>query len=117
MRMAMDNHVGCITRQEFLRLGGAEFMAVTDMNTKTADDNVDRFAQSWIPGVVRVAIDGVHRCNEGELVEDLVAAHVAGVEDELNVSKGRVHLGPQESMRIRNQPYPPDVSREVCALR
>jgi hypothetical protein len=38
--------------------------------------------------------------DEGELVEDLVAPHVAGVEDHLYSGEGRVYLRPQQSMCI-----------------
>src|SRR5512143_4238537 len=78
-------------------------MAVTDVEAHVADRHLDRIGESGLARRVGVAVDGMHRSDQLQLVEDVVAPDVAGVEDQFDAGERRVHVGPNESMRIRDQ--------------
>ena|SRR5688572_4275345 len=81
-------------------------MAVAHVYTKAADDDVDCFAEARITRRVRVAEYGMHGRDQGEFVEDLVAAHVTGVEDELNSGEGCVDVRTEQAVRVGYQANP-----------
>jgi hypothetical protein len=45
----------------------------------------------------------MHWRNELQLVENVVTAHVTGVQNQLDACEGGVHVGPNKSMCIRDQ--------------
>ena len=53
---------------------------------------------------VGVAVDRTHRRDQLELIENVVAADVARVENELDARQRRVHVGPHEAVRVGDQP-------------
>ena len=101
--MPVHDVVGRITSDEFLRLRRAGFVTMADMDRDAGNFQVDRRPQPRITQLVGVAEDCVHGSDEGEFVEDLVAADVAGVEDELHTFQRFMDLRPDETMRIRDQ--------------
>lgn len=45
----------------------------------------------------------MHRSNQGEFVENLITADIAGMEDEVDAAKGVVNLGTQQAVRVGNE--------------
>src|SRR5687768_8267265 len=76
---------------------------MADVHADAANRTLDGRGEPWMSGRIRVAMHGKQRRDRRELVEHLVAAHVAGVEDQLDACKRLVHVGPNEAMGVRNQ--------------
>ena len=79
---------------------------MADVTGRAEDSTIDSLRRDRRR--VAIPVDGFHRRNRGELVEHLVAADVAGMEDELDAGKDVMHLGPDETMRIGDQSDAPD---------
>ena len=106
--MAIDDDISCITREQLLGLGRAEFVAMTHVDHAAVDGHIDGGREAGVAGFVDVAVDGVYRRDQRQLVEDFVAAHIAGVEDQFDAGKRVVNLWTQQPMRIRNETEPMD---------
>ena len=117
MRVAIYDDIGRITSEQLLGLRDAEFVAMADVDMDSVDLHVDRGAQPGVAGFVGIAVDGVHGGDDGELLEDFVAADIAGVEDQLYPGQSRVNFGSKETMRVRDQPDPTDGRWEMGDLR
>lgn len=101
--MPIHDHLGRITSQQPGGLWNAKLVTVTDVDTQATDNDVDRGREPWVRRIVGVAMDRVYRGDQREFVEDLVAADVTGVENELHSTKGIVNRRPHETVRVGNQ--------------
>ena len=45
----------------------------------------------------------MHRRDERELIEDLVAADVAGMQNQVDARQGRVDVGPEQAVRVGDE--------------
>ena len=104
MRVAVHDHVGVVARQQLGRRRAADLVAVAHVDAHAADrrsrsTSVSRGSPggSVLPYTART---GAISC---ELVEDLVAADVAGVQDQLDARERGVHVRPHQAVRVRDQ--------------
>ena len=81
-------------------------MTVAHVYTKAADDDVDCCAKARISRRVGVPVYRMHGSDQGKFVEDLVAAYVAGMEDELNSGEGCVDVRTEQAVRVGYQTNP-----------
>ena len=84
----------------FAGVGTSRLVAVAHVNPHAVDRELDRLGQPRIAGNIGVAVDGTHRRDQLQLVENLVAADVAGVEDQFNTGERRVNIGSNEAVRV-----------------
>ena len=108
VRVAVHDDVGRITSEQLLGPGDAELVSMADVDAETVDGHVDRRAQAGVARCVGVSVNSMHRRDDGEFVEDLVAADVARVEDQLNPLERFVDFRPYKPVRVGNQAKPSD---------
>jgi hypothetical protein len=113
MGMAVDNDVGRITSEQPLRLGRSQLVTVAHVDAEAVHDKVDGGAQPRVRLVIGVAVDRLHRRNDRELVENLVAVDVARVKDERDSRQGLMNLGPHQPMCIRDEA---DAAKGGCEM-
>lgn len=93
VRMAVDDHVGVVPGQKLLRLWAADLVPVADVDAETIEHAIDRLLQPRIAWVITISMDGLNRGDERELVQDIVAAHVTSVKNQIHAGEGPVNFG------------------------
>ena len=73
------------------------------VDAHVADRQVDRLVQARIVWIVGISGDGVHWRDQRELIEHLVSANIAGVQNQLDAGEYGVQLRPDEPMRVRDE--------------
>lgn len=105
MRVAEDDHLGVIPRRQFCRGWTSDFVAVADVNPDTVDRHDDFFAQSGLTRWIGVAEHGFDGCDQSELVQNIGAADIPGVKNELDPGQGVEHSGPKKPVRIGDESH------------
>src|SRR5512132_2686661 len=78
-------------------------MPVTDVDSHTADLDIDRGYEPGLTRWIGVPINGMNRCNQLELIEYLIATDVSRVENELYPGKCGVHVRSNQPVRVGDQ--------------
>src|SRR5690348_8136103 len=69
-----------------------------------ADLSFDGFAQTRISRRISIPVHGHRWCNRAELVEDVVAANVTSMENELDALERAEHVRSEQSMSVGDEP-------------
>jgi hypothetical protein len=88
--MTVYQHIGVVTLRQFCRRRISEFVAMTHVHADPADGQRDLRLETWKIGWIHIAENRAHRRYESQLVENLLAADISRVEDQLNTGKGVV---------------------------
>ena len=107
MRVTVDDHVSVISRREPFGRGRTEFVAVTHVDPRTLQFDVDGFRQLE-PLAVRVAAYGSNRSDVFEGSNDALPAHVTGVQDHVNARQSLERFRPYQAVRVGDKPYQHD---------
>lgn len=104
MRVAVDDDIGVgILSQQLFRLWPAELVTVAHVKPHLLER---MFESQWKVRVVdwiAVTRHRVDRSYRPELEQDLVAADITCVQDDVHPLEDRVNLGAQETVRVRYQ--------------
>src|SRR6185312_8487961 len=102
--------------EQLLRLGAAELVAVTHVKAEVFERLFERQRKIRIVDGIAIPGDGVDRGDGPQLVQDVVTAHVTGVEDKVDPGEGRMNGWPEKAVRIGDEPQPdhsPTLSRYI----
>ena len=95
MRMSENDYVFVVGGKQLCRIGNSELITVTDVYSKATDgEHLDR-RQRRMTGRVSVSANGQHGSDRAELMENVIAADVARMENELDAFERRVDTRPQ----------------------
>ena len=105
MRVAVDDHVRVVTREEARRSGAAELVTVADVDADAVDFEMSCLRQMRISGIIDVAVHGLNRRELPQLVENARGADVSGVNDQVGAAKCRNGFRPKQAVRVGDQAY------------
>ena len=105
MRVAEDDDIGIISRCQFRRGWASDFVAVADVHPDAVDCKNDFFAQPRFTGPVGVAEHSFDWRNQSELVQNVGAADISGMKNELDSRQRLMDAGPKKPMRIGDESY------------
>jgi hypothetical protein len=88
--MTVYQHIGVVTLRQFCRGRASDFVAVTHVHADAADGQQDLRLETGKIGWIRIAENRAHRRYEPQLVENLLAAYISRVQDQLHTGKGVV---------------------------
>src|SRR3954468_19402586 len=77
---------------------------MTHVNADALQLELDGVAQPRLPRCISVSKYRANRRDQGELVENCIAADVACVKNQLDTGERGVHVRADETMRIRDEP-------------
>lgn len=105
MRVAKHDDIGVVASRQLCRGWTSDFVAVADMHPNTIDCNDDFFAQSGLTRRVGVAEHSFDRRNQSELVENIGAADIPRVKNQLDPRQRFVYAGPKKPVRIGDESH------------
>jgi len=97
-----DVRVG-VGLDQLLRLGPAQLIAMTHVQAEFLEHLFESQWQVRIADRVAVAGDRVDRSDRPQLVQDVIAADVAGVKDEVDPRKDRMDRRAQHAVRVGDE--------------
>ena len=103
MRVAVDDDIGIVSSSEFRRGWASNLVTVTDVDPDAIDRDDDFLAQPRFTGGIGVAEDGPDRRNQSQLVQDVGAADIPRMKNEIDPRQRVVDAGPKEPMRIGDE--------------
>jgi hypothetical protein len=101
--MAVDDHIRVVRREQLSRRGTAQLIPVTDMYEESADLDANCGREARIAGGIGVAMDRPHGSDDRQLVQNVITADIARMQNELNSGKRIMHTRPHQPMGIRYQ--------------
>ncbi len=105
MRMAKHDHVGVVSSRQLCRRWTSHFVAVTHVQPDTVNCNHDFFTQSGLTRRIGVAQHGLDGRYQSELVQNVGAADISRVKNQLDPRQRPVHAGPEKPVRIGDKSY------------
>ncbi len=84
MRVAVDDDVGRVRREETFGCRAAQLVTVAHVNRETFHVEVDGSPERRIIGKIAISIDRSHGRNRLQLLEHRAPADVAGVQNQLD---------------------------------
>lgn len=105
VRVAEYDDIGVVASRQFRGSWASDFVAVTDVHAETVDRNDELFSQFRVARRIGVAEDGFDRCNQSELVQNVGAADITRVKNELDSRQRLVNAGPKKSVRIGDESH------------
>ena len=84
MRVTKHDDIRIVSSRQLCRRWTSHFVAMTDVQADTVNCNDDFFAQSRVTGRIGVAQDSLDRRYQSELVENVGAADISGVKNQLD---------------------------------
>lgn len=103
MGVAEDHDISVVTSRQLLRGRASDFVAVTDVHPDAVDGNDDFLAQPRLTWRVGVAEHGFDRRDQSELVQNVGAADVTRVKNEIDAGQRLVNAGSKKPMRIGDE--------------
>lgn len=105
MCVPVDNHVALVCSKQRGRRRDPELVTMADMDQQTARFNRQRGGQAGVIHGIGVAMNRHYWCDDPKLVQNVVAPDVTGMKNQPDALQRLVHLGSQQSVRVRNQSY------------
>jgi len=105
MRVAEHDDIGVIAGRQFCRSRTPDFVAVADVYPDVVDREDDFFAQLGLARWIRVAKHCFDGCDQSELVQNLGAADIPGVKNELDPRQRLAHSGAEKPMCIGDESH------------
>ena len=105
--VTVDDHIRVgIRREQLRRLWPAQLVSMTHVQAYLLERMFESRRKVGIIGHVAVSGDCVNRSDEPQLVQDLVAADIAGVKDDVDAGERGMDRRAEEPVRVRNQADP-----------
>ena len=105
MRVAVDDQVRVVTREEARGSGAAELVTVADVDADSPHFEIQYLRQLRIGRIVDVAVHGLNRREFAQLVENARGADVSGVNDQFGAAKCRNGFRPKQAVRVGDEAY------------
>ena len=101
--MPVHENVLGVGREQLLRRRASNLVTVTHADPQTFTLSSYSLVQSRVVRRVSVPEDRVNWRDRPELIEDLVATDITGMQDQLDAGQRFVDVGPEQTMRVGNQ--------------
>ncbi len=103
--VAKDDDVGVVRLEEHCRRRTAELVAMADVNAHPVHLESQHFRQGWIGGIIDVPVNGLHRRELAQLVENARSADVSCVNDQVNAAQRRDGFWSKQVVCVGDEAY------------